>query len=133
MVSEESQHTLITNFGHMTTEVFRNEIKNNTKSSGSRYSDQINEFAVSLHYYSPRAYRFVRKYLSLPHPATIRSWFAGIECEPGFLEKPLLYIADLVKDGQTACGIIIDEMTSIKDTKWDPNSEQFVGNIDFVN
>ena len=49
MVSEESEGTLINNFGHMTTEVFRNEIKNNTNSSGSRYSDQIKEFAVSLH------------------------------------------------------------------------------------
>ena len=131
MVSEESEGTLINNFGHMTTEVFRNEIKNNTKSSGSRYSDQIKEFAVSLHYYSPRAYRFVRKYLSLPHPATIRSWSAGIECEPGFLEKPLLYIADLVKDGQRDCVIIIDEMAIKKETKWDPKGEKFVGNIDY--
>ena len=110
MVSDKSEGTLINNFGHMTTEVFGNEIKNNTKLSGSWYSDQIKEFAVSPHYYSPRAYRFVRKYLSLPHSATICSWSAGIECEPGVLEKPLLYIADLVKDGQKDCALIIDEI-----------------------
>ena len=62
----------------------------------------------------------MRKYLSLPHPATIRSWSAGSECEPGFLEKPLLYIAYLVKDGQKDCVIVIDEMTSKEETKWDP-------------
>ena len=131
MLSEESGATIINNFGHMTTEIFKNEIKNSTKSYASRYSDQIKEFAVSLHYYSPRSYRFVRKYLSLPHPSTIRSWSAGIECEPGFLKKPLLYIAELAEDGQKDCVIIIDEMAIKKETKWDPKSEKFVGNIDY--
>ena len=41
----------------------------------------------------------------------------------------MLYIADLVKYGQKDCVIIIDEMTIKKETKWDPKSEQFVGNI----
>ena len=117
MLSEESGATIINNFGHMTTEIFKNEIKNSTKSYASRYSDQIKEFAVSLHYYSPRGYRFVRKYLSLPHPSTIRSWSADIECEPGFLKKPLLYIAELAEDGQKDCVIIIDEMAIKKETK----------------
>jgi len=62
---------------------------------GSWYATEIKEFAISFHFYSPKAYMFLRKYLSLPHPSTIRAWSAGIDCEPGFLKKPLSYIANL--------------------------------------
>ena len=131
MLSEESGSSIISNFGHMTTEIFKNEAKNKDHSSGSRYSDEIKEFAISLNFYSPRAYRFLRKSLCLPHPSTLRAWSASIECEPGFLKKPLLHIADLVKDGQSDCIIIIDEMSIKKEVKWDPKNEKFVGTVDY--
>ena len=70
----------------------RNECKNIEKSAGSQYSDEIKEFALTLHFYSPRAYKFVRKALHLPHPATIRSRCVNISCQPGFLEKLSDYI-----------------------------------------
>ena len=72
---------------------------------------------------------FLRKYLSLPHPSTIRAWSAGIECEPGFLKKPLSYIADLVKDGQMDFTLIIDEMSIKKETKWDLKHQKFIGTV----
>ena len=34
--------------------------------------------------FSPRAYKFVRKTLHLPHPATLRSWAGNGVCKPGF-------------------------------------------------
>ena len=76
---------------------------------------------------------FLRKYLSLPHPSTIRAWSAGIECEPGFLKKPLAYIADLVKDGQIDFTLSIDEMSIKKEIKWDPKRQKFVGTVDYGN
>ena len=63
MLSQTSEETLAENFGHLTTELFRNETKNALKQAGSRYSREIKKFAISLHFYSPRAYRFIRKHL----------------------------------------------------------------------
>ena len=131
LLSKESSTTLINNFGHMTACLFKNELENNKAASGSRYATDIKEFAVSLHFYSPKAYRLLRKYLSLPHPSTIRAWSARISCEPGFLKKPLLCIADLVKDGEKDFVIIIDEMSIKKETTWDQKSQQFVGTVDY--
>jgi hypothetical protein len=84
-LSKEQSENLMSNFGHMTKELFINEHKNIQRSKASRYSESIKKFAVSLHFYSPRSYRFVRKSLHLPCPATIRSWAAAIDCEPSFL------------------------------------------------
>ena len=47
------------------------------------------------------------------------------------MKKPLLYIADLAKDGQKDCVIITDEMAIKKEIKWDPKSENIFGNIDY--
>ena len=90
LLNEGLAQTLNENFGHMATALLRNECKNVEKSAGSRYLEEIKEFALTLHFYSPRAYKFVRKALHLPHPATIRSWCVNINCEPGFLENLLL-------------------------------------------
>jgi len=74
-----------------------------------------------------------RKHHSLPHPSTIPSWSACIDCEPGFLKKPLLCIADLAEDGQKDFVFNIDEMSINKETKWDPKNQQFVKTVDYGN
>ncbi len=70
-LSKDQSQSLLSNFGHMTRDIFINEQKNTNKSKSSRYADTIKQFAVSLHFYSPRAYKFVRRSLHLPCPSTI--------------------------------------------------------------
>lgn len=41
-------------------ELFNNELKNSNKGTGCRYSKDMKEFALTLHYYSPKAYNFCR-------------------------------------------------------------------------
>ncbi len=106
VINEELAVTLDENFGHMATALLKNEVYNVEKSAGSRYSEEIKDFALTLHFYSPRAYRFVRKALHLPHPATIRSWCVNICCEPGFLQKPFDHIQGLVAEKQQDCNFI---------------------------
>ena len=55
-LSKEQSANLMSNFGHMTKELFINEQKNIQKSKTARYSESIKKFAVSLHFYSPKAY-----------------------------------------------------------------------------
>jgi len=46
----------------------------------NNYPPEIQNFATSLHFYSPKAYEYVRETFMkiLPHESTIRSWF---QCE----------------------------------------------------
>ena len=79
--------SLMKNFEHRTTGIVENEVKNIGSTCGSRYRNEIKEFALPLHFYAPKAYNFLRKSLHLPHPAALRSCCANIYCEPGFLES----------------------------------------------
>ena len=131
LLSEELSVTLNESFGHLTTTLIKNEAKNIDNATGSRYTEEVNEFATTLHFYSPRAYRFVRKALHLPHPATIRSWYVNVSCEPGFLQTPLEHVADKVSEGQGDCIILLDEMSIRKQIQWDRKNERFVGHVDY--
>ena len=55
----EQTQSLLSNFGHMTRALFTNELKNSKKGKNSRYTQSIKQYAVSLHFYSPRAYEYV--------------------------------------------------------------------------
>ena len=109
-LSNDSAEAFMQNFNEMTNDLFRNQSKNNDRNTGCRYEKSIKEFAVTLHYYSPRSYRFVRKALCLPNPSTIRNWATNIEAEPGFLMLVIRSLRDLVKPDQRNCIIILYEM-----------------------
>lgn len=53
----------------------------------SKYPPALRSFAMTLHFYFPKAYCFVRKkFLSaLPHARTIVSWYSSVNGEPGFI------------------------------------------------
>ena len=105
---------------------------NKSLKTGSRYSKDIKEFSISLHFYSPRAYKFVRKTLHLPHPATIRSWAGDVVCEPGFLSNVIGSLSTKLQlNGETECALILDEMCICSDMQWDKKNSQFVGNVDY--
>ena len=58
----EEQHSLLQhNFGGIAENLFQNQLKNvkSTTPHRYRYSEEIKQFAMTLHYYSPKAYDFV--------------------------------------------------------------------------
>jgi hypothetical protein len=52
----------------------------------SAYTEQLRSFAMTLHFYSAKAYDFVRRSfrMALPHPQTLRKWCSAVEGKPGF-------------------------------------------------
>lgn len=50
------------------------------------YTAPLRKFALTLHCYSPAAYKYVREIYnkSLPHPRTICRWYSSVDAEPGF-------------------------------------------------
>ena len=58
LVNDENHHLLDHNFGGtMAQEIFRNQAKNTATTSkhAMLYTNELKSFAVTLHYYSPKA------------------------------------------------------------------------------
>ena len=72
-IAEKQADLCELNFNGMAKELFTNEMNNPVDSCYCRYTDETKQFAMTLHYYSPKAYNFFRNLLSLPHPASIRA------------------------------------------------------------
>lgn len=79
-------------------ELFVNEIDNADRSkTNRRYSDEIKNFCLTLHFYSPKAYEFIRKRSTLPDESTIRRWLSTRDCRPGILTE----VIEFLKEEQT--------------------------------
>ena len=67
--------------------------------SSSPYPEELKQFAVTLQFFSTKAYEFVRKTFlkALPHVATVRKWFSRIGGGPGFSEEALELLQKHVK------------------------------------
>ena len=88
LIKTAEAELLQNNFDGMKLSLFTNALKNSQGSStGRRYSDKIKEFALTLHFYSPKAYKYVRSIMPLPHPSLIRKWACSLNCEPEFLNE----------------------------------------------
>ena len=115
-------------------ELFLNEQKQScTTPAGRRYSDELKAFAVTLHFYSPQAYEFIRKHLTLPGPSTIRLWASSLNCEPGFLLDSLDGMAAKLREDekrQDVC-IMFDAMALKKECCYDPKSGKYTGFVNF--
>lgn len=48
------------NFADSVIDLFKNESKNSNKTTGRRYTKEMKQLALTLHYYSPKAYNFCR-------------------------------------------------------------------------
>ncbi len=82
-----------------------------------QYSPDLRSFALTLHFFSPSAYNYVRNTFNkaLPHTSTIRKWYTSINGEPGFTQESLnairLKSKEMKQNGkQLICGLLMDEM-----------------------
>lgn len=60
-----------------------------------KYEEDVRRFAITLHYFSLRAYNYVRSIFKncLPHSKTLSRWYKTIDAKPGFTKEVL----DLLK------------------------------------
>jgi hypothetical protein len=91
---------------------------------------------VTLHYYSPRAYKYVRKHFDncLPHIPTLASWYCSIDESLGFTKEALHILtlrSELLRetsDKTIVCPLIFVEMTIRKYIEWD--GQRYHGFVD---
>src|SRR5271155_57914 len=75
------------NVSDVARELFKSELKNRKRNkSGMRYSDELKKFALTLHFYSPRAYEYVRSTINLPSSRALSNWTSPVNSEPGFFK-----------------------------------------------
>ncbi len=81
-----------------------------------KYSSQLRAFALTLNFYSAKAYNYVRKTFNsnLPHPATLRKWYQCLDGSPGLTTEAF---AALKAKAESAAkkGQCLDLGTSIDD------------------
>lgn len=109
------------------------QLRNKKSSTKTKYSPALRTFALTLNYYSPKAYNYVRQKFdfSLPHPRTLRKWYESFDGNPGFTNESLNAIKMKVNsvDGPLYCCLMIDEMAIRRKVEWDGTN--FHGYEDF--
>ena len=113
LILKQEADLMHNNFDGINLVLFQNVMKNSKRTAqGRRYSDEVKEFAVTLQYYSAKAYTYVRKLLPLPHPSLIQKWARSINCEPGFLTEAFETLQKECESNNEKkdCFLVIDAM-----------------------
>ncbi|KAL1480477.1 hypothetical protein MTO96_050994 [Rhipicephalus appendiculatus] len=148
LVSEDASEMLERCFGGVPLEVTQRLLKQtasendklSAKLSREKYSPALRMFALTLQFYSTKAYNYVRETFecALPHPSTITKWYSSINGEPGFTGEAMNAIrakkkADEAKTNnkQLRCNLVVDEMAIRKHLEWD--GKKFRGYVDIGN
>lgn len=101
-----------------------------------KYSEEVRSFALTLHFYSPKAYNYVRNTWGkriLPHPSTIRGWYQVVNGSPGLTKESLETIAARSSKKKVVVNLVIDEMAIKQEVIYNKYSGQYYGGIDLGN
>lgn len=97
----------------------RNKEKGNL--SHKEYPPELRMFSITLHFYSPKAYNYVREVFkcALPHPKTIKNWYTSVNGEPGFIREAFEALkakAEIMKKNNQPCltSLLADEISIMK-------------------
>lgn len=99
------------------------------------YTQEQRQFATTLHFYSPKAYNYCRKSLTLPTESTIRKWMTAYDNRPGFTQQVFDTLKSRVQDEKTKwqfqyCSVMIDGMSIRKHLDWDNIDNKVIGYTD---
>lgn len=135
LVTTHCAELLESTFSGVSKDVMKRILKQKRHTDPGQYTAELRSFAMTLNFYSAKAYRFVRKSfdLGLPHPAVIRKWYGAINGDPGFTDEVFRALKAKVLAAardkqQVVCGLLMDEMSIKKHVEWD--GKRFRGFVD---
>ena len=111
LLASDAAYIIKQNFFGLKSGLFGSELKNQNRSpKGHFYTDEVKKFALTLNFYSPCAYDYVRSPFSLPCPSSLSHWTSSINCEPGFFKDIFLHLQQKSKDDESYkdCALIFD-------------------------
>jgi hypothetical protein len=104
---------------------------NKKGTKGVAFSPEMKDFAVTLFYYSPKAYDFVAKMFTLPAPRSIRRYVGAIDCHPGFQTAAFDYLQSHKGDiNYSEASLCIDGMSIKQLIQFDPKLGKTFGYVD---
>ena len=111
--------------------ILKNQVENIKKDKNRRrYSADVKEFALTLYFYSPKSYQFLRQYLYLPHKSIISKWISSINGDPGLLSDVFKYLQDNShKEYLKEVALIFDSMSIRKQIVYDKKNGFNIGNV----
>jgi len=99
------------------------------------YTKELKSFAITLNYYSSKAYNYVRDVfgLALPHESILRRWYSSISAEPGFTERSFDTLKIKAEEERKVgkeliVSLVFDEMAIKK--KFEFDGKMFHGSVD---
>lgn len=103
-----------------------------------KYNSRIRTFALTLHFYSPKGYRYVRSIFNnnLPSISTIRKWYSSINGKPGFSSEAFTALRckamEANRDGKEilVC-LVYDEMAIRKKEDYDQHTDTKIGFVNY--
>lgn len=115
--------------------LFQSQFKlNKVMKKGRRYSEADKQFALSLHYCSPKSYRFLQKHFCLPATRSIRRWLQNLAVTPGLNYNVLRILklkADLLPLEERVIAVAIDEMSLKEYASYNSQSDILEGFADY--
>lgn len=104
---------------------------------GNQFPANVRSFALTLHFYSPRGYEYVRSiFKELPATSTIRKWYSSINGNPGYTQEALDAIRQKVEQAKEegkellVC-LMCDEMAIRKQIQWNDAKKEFCGYVNY--
>lgn len=101
-----------------------------------KYSPALRIFCFTVHFYSPRAYEYLRTFfsLNLPNIRTIRNWYSSIDATAGFTEGSFSALQQKVdelkaKGERLVVGLIHDDVSIRQHSQWSSAEKKFIGHI----
>lgn len=105
---------------------------------GEKYPEIVRQFCLSIHYYSPRAYDYIREMFNnnLPHPKTMQMWYknSDVSGEQGLNSAHLAKLKKIVEEHKSktqnsnlVCSLIFDEMNIRQQILWNNHDDLYDG------
>ena len=100
---------------------------------GRRYPDEVKRFALTLHFYSPRAYDYLLNVFSLPHTSSLYNWTSSVNCDVGFFKDVFLELKKKIYEDplHADCNLVCDGMSIKSSTIYNKTTGSFEGFVDF--
>jgi len=137
LINEDVGYTLLESFGNNQDLITNWANKNMGQKVPKKYSPSVRQFALSLHFFSVRAYEYVRQQFNtiLPHQRTLSKWYANVNANPGFTEESLKSLTLKVKNSPNSvyCALMMDEMAIRQHLQYDSSTATYYGRVDLGN
>ena len=133
-MKSELADSLKETFSGLTLKIIENHLNNQHRDSlGYRHNDEAKKFAMTLHFYSPRANEYLRSVFSFPHPSPLGHRTNSIKCEPGYFLDVFKRLSEITAQPtlERDAVLLFDAMTIRSNVFYNKSIGSFEGFVSF--